>query len=187
MKKNSVFIGVTLAALLTLSGCATFSTPRTFNELGQFSTYQLNQSTFRVGLRSNSNMSYGVAQEIALVKAAQITVQNGFQYFKVLNDPSQQNHPPRQAVVYPMSTGPMFRPYGFYGPRYGYWGGPWNDFPQVITVEPNEVAYNIECFKSSQNYPKDAFDAMLILKSLGLKYGVTENGTLSAPHPIKTT
>lgn len=185
MNKKRIYLGGALAAVLALSGCTTFFTPHSFNELGQFSAYQLNQSTFRVGLRSSSNMSYGVAQEIALVKAAQTTVQNGFQYFKVLNDPSQQNQPPRQAVVY-QSAAPMFGPYGFYGPRHGYWGGPWNDFPQVITVEPNEVAYNIECFTAGQNYPKDAFDAVLILKSLGAKYGVAENGTLLAPQPIKT-
>lgn len=31
-------------------------------------------------------MSFGTAEEITLLKAAQTTVQNGFQFFRVLND-----------------------------------------------------------------------------------------------------
>ena len=102
-----------LGAALTLTACATTpSKPKTFDQLGQFSAYPLNAQTFRISFQADPNMSYGAAEEITLVKSAQTTVQKGFRFFKVLNDPSNQSQkPPRQAVVYP--SAPSFYPYGY--------------------------------------------------------------------------
>lgn len=182
------FLGSGLCALLlvTVSGCSTLQ-PQTFNQLANFSTYQLNEQTFRVSVKTSPNMSYGTTQEITLVKAAQTAVQHGFTYFKILNDPSSRNQPPRQAVVYTPPP-PMFRPYGFYGPRPAFfWNDPWDNVGQVVNIEPNEVAYSITCFKNMQNAPSDAFNATLILKSLGAKYGVAENGDILKPDVKKTS
>lgn len=103
-----------LGTAITLSACSTIpSKPKTFDQLGQFSAYPLNAQTFRISFQADSNMSYGAAEEITLVKSAQTTVQKGFRFFKVLNDPSNQSQkPPRQAVVYP--SAPSFYPYGYY-------------------------------------------------------------------------
>lgn len=48
---------------------------KTFDQLGQFSAYPLNAQTFRISFQADSNMSYGTAEEITLVKSAQTTVQ----------------------------------------------------------------------------------------------------------------
>lgn len=87
------------------------SKPLTFDQLGQFSNTPLNAQSYRISFQARPNMSFGTAEEITLVKAAQTTLQNGFRYFKVLNDPSNVNQPPRKAVVYPT---PMYAPYGYY-------------------------------------------------------------------------
>lgn len=186
-KKKYLSLGICALLLITASGCSTLQ-PKTFNELGNFSTYQLNEQSFRVSVKTSSNISYGTTQEITLVKAAQTAVEHGFTYFKIIpNDPSSHNQPPRQAVVYSPPP-PMFRPYGFYSPRSTFWGSPWDDnFTQVINIEPNEVAYSISCFKNTQSAPNDAFNATLILKSLGAKYGVAENGDILKPAPQKTS
>ncbi|PIL53216.1 hypothetical protein B4Q10_06010, partial [Acinetobacter baumannii] len=99
-----------LGTAITLSACSTVpSKPKTFDQLGQFSAYPLNAQTFRISFQADPNMSYGAAEEITLVKSAQTTVQKGFRFFKVLNDPSNQSQkPPRQAVVYP--SAPSFYP-----------------------------------------------------------------------------
>ena len=91
--------------------------PLTFDQLGQYSTTPLNANTYRISFQARPNMSFGTAEEITLLKAAQTTVQNGFQFFQVLNDPSNRTQQsPRQAIVYPA---PSVYPYGYYRP-YGY-------------------------------------------------------------------
>ncbi|MEK7739666.1 MAG: hypothetical protein AAB326_06505, partial [Pseudomonadota bacterium] len=109
---NKVLIGLTIAAALTITGCATTpSKPRTFDQLGQYTTVPLNDHSYRISFQGNSNMSFGTAEEINLVKAAQTTLLNGFTYFKVLDDPSNRTQqPPRKAVVYPSSN---YYPYGW--------------------------------------------------------------------------
>ncbi|WP_312330833.1 CC0125/CC1285 family lipoprotein [Acinetobacter variabilis] len=185
MKKT--VIALTLATAALLSGCATTpSKPLTFDQLGQYSTTPLNANTYRISFQARPNMSFGTAEEITLLKAAQTTVQNGFQFFQVLNDPSNRTQqPPRQAIVYPA---PSIYPYGYYRPygysrRYlGFWPDPFYDQPYTVTLDPAQVAYTIECFKAGQE-PKDAFDARLILQSLGAKYGVSPSGQVLQPQP----
>ncbi|OTG64260.1 CC0125/CC1285 family lipoprotein [Acinetobacter silvestris] len=185
MKKT--FIGLAMVAVFTISGCATtLSKPRTFDQLGQFATYPLNAQTYRISFKGNSNMSFGTAEEITLVKAAQTTLLNGFQFFKVMNDPSNRTQlPPRQAVVYPT---PNFYPYGYNAYRRpGAFYPPFYDMPQVVTIDPVQVAYTIACFKDKKSAPNDAFDARLILQSLGQKYGVSPTGQILQPQPAEVT
>ena len=183
MKKT--MIGMAIVIAIALSGCTTtLSKPRTFDQLGSFTTTPLNNKTFRVGYQGSPNMGFGTAEEITLVKSAQTTVLNGFQYFKVLNDPSNRNQQrPRQAVVYPA---PMYPYYGYgYGHRRfpGYFDPYYNMPPQVVNVDPVQVSYTIECFKDKKSAPSDAFDARLILQNLGQKYGVSPTGQVLQPEP----
>ena len=175
MKK--LMFAAALSAGAILSGCATApSKPLTFDQLGQFSATPLNAQTFRISFNASPNMSYGTAEEITLVKAAQATVQKGFQFFKVLDDPSNRSQqPPRQAVVYPS---PSPYPYGYYRRYPGFWPDPFYDMPRVVTLDPTQVAYTIECFKNAKAAPQDAFDARLILQSLGPKYGLSPAGEI---------
>ncbi|OTG58974.1 hypothetical protein B9T29_13385 [Acinetobacter sp. ANC 3903] len=181
--KNSI-IGLSMVVALALSGCATTpSKPLTFDQLGQFSNTPLNTQTYRISFQARPNMSFGTAEEITLVKAAQTTVQNGFRYFKVLDDPSNRNQPPRQAVVY---SSPMYYPYGYYHRYPGFWPDPFYDMPRVVTIDPVQVSYTIECYKDQKKAPDDAFDAYLILKSLGQKYGLSPSGQVLPPPVPKT-
>lgn len=176
-------LGVSIGAVMVLSGCVTTpSQPRTFDQLGQFSTTPLNEQTFRVSFQGHSNMSFGSAEEIALLKSAQTTVLKGFQYFKVMDDPSNRNQqPPRQAVVYPV---PMMSPWGYGYRRHPGFYDPYYDIPQVVNVDPVQVSYTIQCFKNKKSAPTDAFDAGLILQSLGQKYGVSTTGQVLQPQPV---
>ena len=182
--KNRI-IGLSIVAAIALSGCAmTPSKPLTFDQLGQFSNTPLNSQTYRISFLARPNMSFGTAEEITLVKAAQTTLQNGFRYFKVLNDPSNVNQPPRNAVFYPP---PMYAPYAYYRRYPGFWPDPFYDMPQVVTIDPVQVSYTIECYKDQKKAPNDAFDASLILQSLGQKYGLSPTGQVLAPQMPTTT
>ena len=183
MKK--ILISLTLVTMLTLSGCATtLSKPRTFDQLGQYTTTPLNDHSYRVSFQGNNNMGFGTAEEITLLKSAQVTLLNGFSYFKVQDDPSNRSQqPPRKAVVYPT---PSYYPYGW-GYRRPYWNNPFYDMPQVVTLDPVQVSYTIDCFKDKKSAPDDAFDARLILQSLGQKYGLSPTGQVIQPEPTTVT
>lgn len=181
MKK--AMIGLSMITTLVLSGCATTpSKPRNFDQLGQFSSTPLNSQTYRIGFQSSSNMSFGTAEEITLLKAAQTSVLNGFQFFKVMDDPSNRNQqPPRKAVVY---SPPMMSPWGYGYRRHPAFYDPYYDRPQVVTIDPVQVSYTIQGFKDKKSAPQDAFDARLILQSLGQKYGVSPTGQVLQPQPV---
>lgn len=188
MKKS--FIGLSMLAVFALSGCASSpSKPRTFDQLGTFSSTPLNTNTYRISFQGSSNMSFGTAEEITLLKAAQTSVLNGFSFFRVMDDPSNRTQqPPRQAVVY---SSPMYSGYGYgYGfRRHPAFYDPFYNMPQVVTIDPVQVSYTIQSFKDKKTAPSDAFDARLILQSLGQKYGISPTGQVLvpqaeiAPHP----
>lgn len=174
-----------LTGSLLLSGCVSAPpAPRTFDQLGQFGSTPLNQNSYRISFQAGNNISFGTAEEITLLKAAQTTVKNGFQFFKVQDDPSNRNQrPPRQAVVYPTP----YYPYGYYGfRRHPMFHDPFYDIPQVVNVDPVQVSYTISCFKDRNAAPEDAFDARLILESLGQKYGLNAVGDVLPVQPAAT-
>ena len=100
----------------------------------------------------------------------------------MIDDPSNRSQkPPRQAVVYP--NPPMYGPYGYHRRHPAFWPDPFFDAPQVVNVEPAQVSYTIECFKDQKSAPQEAFDASLILQSLGQKYGLSPKGDVLQPEP----
>lgn len=188
MKKiNALLIGSVLSSAI-LGGCAmTPPKPKTFATLGQYEQYQLNTAIFRITFKGDPDMPQGMAEEIALLKAAKTTVDNGFRYFQVLDSskPSQ-----RQRVYYPapMFDGPPFGYYGRYGyrggwPYYGMYNDPFFNEPVVYNVDPVEVSYTISCSKTPST-AHDEFDAKLILASLGPKYYLNADGTPRIIEPV---
>lgn len=183
---KNIYLSLLLVATSALTACASLpSKPLTFNQLGQFESYPLNAQSFRVSFSSSRNISFGTAEEITLLKAAQTSLRNGYPFFKVINDPSNRTQQPaRQAVVYPA---PIYNPYpyGYYNGR-GRMGMPYYDPfyynpPQVVTIDPVEISYTIECFKDKKTAPTDAFDARMIMQTLGQKYGLTADGEVIQP------
>lgn len=171
MKNISKLSITALCFGLLLSGCAmTPPKPRTFANLGQFEQYQLNTAIFRVTFRGDPDMSQGIAEEIALLKAAKTTVEAGYRYFSVIDQSKPRQ---RRTVVYP-----DYPPFGFYGSRrwpYGLYNDPFYS-STVYNIDPVEVNYTIHCSKTPSSQ-KDEFDANLILTSLGPKYYLNANGS----------
>lgn len=166
--------GLVVVSMVLLSACTTVAkTTKSFDQMGQFSHYPLNTHTYRISLQVPQHISYATAQEMTLLKSAQITVQQQYQYFKVLQDPSYSNQAPRQAVVYntPHYYSPFYHPF-YYDPFF--------NTPQIVQIDPVQVSYHIEMYKENQQ-PKEAFDARLILQSLGQKYGVSATGETLIP------
>jgi hypothetical protein len=169
--KSKIVLPILLLSTALITGCATTpAKPLSFQQLGQFSTTPLNAQSYRISFEARPKLSFATAEEITLLRAAHITVQQGYQFFRVLNDPSNRSQQvPRQTVVYSPSV------YYPYGARRGYWLDPFYDTPRIVNVDPVQISYSIECFKAV-DAPREAFDARLILQSLSQKYGLSATG-----------
>lgn len=187
MMKSLPYIGLISVACM-FSGCTTVPMkPKTFHELGQFQHIPLNSSTHRIQFKADPHFSYGHAEEITLVKSAQFTLQQGFDFFKVVDDPSNRlnQHMPRQTVVYPQRS--MWDHYNYH-PRYRnhplLWNDPFFDTPYTVELDPVEVSYTIQLYKKALA-PADAFEARRILEALGDKYQLNPDGStkIIPPHP----
>lgn len=190
MIKPLKLLTVATLSALTVACVSVPATPKSFNQLGQFQHIALNANTYRIQFKTNGQLSYGHAEEIALVKSAQFTLEQGYAFFKVLDDPSNRlnQQAPRQTVVYPSRS--MFDGY-YYHPRYRnhplFWHDPIFDTPYVVELEPNEVSYTIQLLTPEQA-TGDAFEAKLILQSLGEKYQLNPDGSpkiIQPSQPVK--
>ncbi|XID74866.1 hypothetical protein ACF3NA_10220 [Alkanindiges sp. WGS2144] len=181
MLKNLMMLRLSplLLALLiaALAGCASISRqPPSFASLGQFEQYQLNTAIFRIRFVGDPNMSPGVAEEIALLKAAKTALDHDYRYFYVLSETKTPKL--RRTVVYPGSFAgsPWYGPYHSRWPHYG-WG--WNDpfYDSVVyNVDPVEISYTIKC-STTPSAQHEEFDARLIMASLGSKYYLNPDGS----------
>ncbi len=176
----SRILSVSLLSLI-LSACA-FAPPKpkSFNQLGKFEQYQLNQGTFRVSFSGDPDLPQARAEEIILLKAAKATVEAGYRYFHVV----EQSRPtqPRRTVVYPDYPPGFYHGYGFRRWGYGYpWGDPFYG-ATVYNLDPVEISYTIAC-SNTPSEQRDEFDAKLILQSLGPKYHLNPDGSAQPIEP----
>ena len=83
MKKNTLKTGIACLAFATLAGCATPYRPNGF--AGGYSSVRIQNDIFRVVFNGNGFIHQSAVQHGALVRAAEITVQSGRNYFRVIN------------------------------------------------------------------------------------------------------
>lgn len=171
---------VSLSALL-LTSCASLQ-QRSFSSLGQFEDFQLNDQLYRVRYVGNGYTSQSEAEQIALVQAARITIQNGFRYFTVVEDGSVSRVVPQQRA---WNAG--IGVYGGYGSGYYYpysHNGGWylHDrfqsayFSNWDFMDRVQVNYTIAVTKTKSNQ-QTQFDASTILRSLGSRYRLNPDGS----------
>ncbi|HVI31736.1 CC0125/CC1285 family lipoprotein [Phenylobacterium sp.] len=184
MPKRSAAIAAVLALAAGLAACAT-ATPYQPNLPGQqtsggYSEMRLEQNRFRVNFAGNSLTSRETVEGYLLFRAAELTVQNGYDWFSIVD-----RHTDRNARTY-VEPDPFYRPW--YGPSYGFWrpswryygrgfgwrtwdpfwGDPfWADRVDVRTVERFEASAEIVMGRGPK--PADdtrAFDARAVIDNL---------------------
>lgn len=185
MTRRAAAIAASLALAGLLSACAT-ATPYQPNIPGQavsggFSEQRLESDRFRVTFAGNSLTSRDTVEAYLLYRAAELTVQQGFDWFTIVERDVERD---RRTYV---ERDPFYRPW--YGPSYGYWrpywryygggfgwrtwdpywGDPfWADRMDVRTVEKFEATAEIVMRKGPK--PADdarAFDARGVMENIG--------------------
>jgi hypothetical protein len=184
MPKRSAALAVTVALAAALAGCAT-PTPYQANIPGQgssggYSEVRVEPNRWRVTFAGNSLTSRETVEGYLLFRAAELSVQQGYDWFSIVDRNTQ-----RSGYTY-LEPDPLYHPW--YGPAYGswrpswrYWGaGPgwrswdpyfgdpfWADRVDVRTVEKFEAT--AEVFMGKGPKPADdprAFDARQVISNL---------------------
>jgi hypothetical protein len=185
MSRKSVAIAASLAITALLGACTT-ATPYQPNIPGQsvsggYSEQRLEADRFRVTFAGNSLTSRETVEGYLLYRAAELTVQEGYDWFNIVDrntDTDQRTYIDRDPFYSPW-YGPTYgywRPYWrYYGGPYGwrswdpYWGDPfWASSIDVRTVTKFEASAEVVMRRGAK--PTDdprAFDARAVMSNLG--------------------
>lgn len=180
MNARKAAVAAVLALAAGLSACAT-ATPYQPNIPGQaasggYSDIRLGPNRFRVTFAGNTLTSRETVERYLLYRAAELTVQNGGDWF--LLDNRETDRTTRTYVDPDPWGGPGYRfgywhPYWrYYGRPYGwrtwdpFWGDPfWRDRVDVTTVQKFEASADITIGRGAA--PERAIDARAVMADIG--------------------
>lgn len=200
LSRGTLLAGLAGGAML-LSACATETTYRPATGQGFYRTgysdTRIESNRFRVTFAGNSVTDRDVVERYLLFRAAQLTLENGYDYFVMADRDTD-----RQARVYSTpgfggyggGWGPGFGAYGgglwgprwgFYGRGFGYrawdpfWGGPWGGWgggSDIRTVDRYEASAEIVMFKGTPERGNvRAFNARSVVDTVGPTVRVPED------------
>ncbi|MBY8827848.1 CC0125/CC1285 family lipoprotein [Hephaestia mangrovi] len=176
--RRPLLLAAVAAATLALAGCESATTyhPATghgFNREG-FSEQRIEANRFMVSFAGNSVTSRDTVERYLLYRAAELTVQNGYDWFELVDRNTDRKT--RTYVIDPFRPGPWgywgvswryHRPgfgWGFYDP---FWGDPWGPV-DVNTIDKYDA--HAEIVMGHGERPSGdvhAFDARDVIQNLG--------------------
>ena len=161
-----------LAAVLmvaTLSACAT--PYGKYGLLGGFTDSRLDENTFSISVDTNGLTSQQTTSMHAFYRAAEITVENGFDYFAIVSD---ANNPTSMAMTMPggSTSNTTINTYG--STAYGRTTTTYAPTTVVPVVYPNSTLI-IKSFKGAKpEGAANAYDARSVMKYIGPQIGVEQ-------------
>ena len=164
MNKLLFFIIVTLL----IQGCATSYQKSGLS--GGYSETQLDENIFRISFRGNGYSGRERVADFTLLRSAELAMENGFQYFAVVDANASTS---RSTYTTPTRSNTTGSAYGSGNYAYGRsttttTGG------QTYNISKPSSSNTIVCFKEK---PSSTFtySAKFIYKSISKKYGIRKN------------
>lgn len=156
----------TASFALLLAACATAYQPESFS--GGFSETQLDSNVFRVSFKGNGYTRADRAEELALLRSAELALKNGFTHFVIVQGQSGAQYGTYTTPMQANTTGSA-TVYG--NTAYGrstttFTGG------QTFLITKPSTTNTIVCFKGRPEVNGLVYDANFIYNSLASKYGV---------------
>jgi len=173
--KRLLIIG---AAALALSACAT-ATPYQpaqpgHSQAGGYSEYRVESDRWRVHFAGNSLTSRETVETYLLFRAAELTVQNGYDWFSVVNRQTERDtrYVGTPDPWYSSRFGPYWGPHWRYYRRgawstWGPWGSPWGSDFDVREIDRYEADAEIVMGRGRKPADPSAFDAREVMTNLG--------------------
>ena len=155
--------------ILAASGCATSYQSSGFT--GGYSDTQLAPDVFRIFFRGNAYTSSERTQDFAMLRAAELTLQEGFTQFAIIDESSSVDVSTFTTPGSSYTTGSAYIG-GGHGSYYGTYSGQTTYTPpQTYYMSKPRSEFLIRCFTDK---PEDiyTFDAAFLQQSLKEKYGI---------------
>lgn len=161
------------AVTLLLAACATSTPygPATGDNPYGFSDQRIEDNRYRIVFRGNSSTTREAVETFLLYRAAELTVQSGFDYFVVTEQDTEANK------RYSASPNPAFygRYYYGYGPyccafpyyAYGWgWGSPYGGYDAREITRYTAIAFVTMHKGTKPSDDPQAFDARSVMENL---------------------
>ena len=85
LKHKFLIVLYSIAFLIIITGCVATPYKEREGYYGGYSSTQLQKNVFRVHFKGNAYTTQNRTKDLALLRAAEITTENGYKYFHVLN------------------------------------------------------------------------------------------------------
>lgn len=153
-----------LLVVSALAACATKYQAQGF--AGGFTETQLDTNVFRVSFKGNGYTGADRAEEMALLRSAELTLKSGFTHFAIAGTRSQTDFSsfttPKQATT--TGTVSSYGSTSYLNTQTSYTGG------QTFTAAKPSTTNTIVCFNGKPNIEAFVYDAQFIYNSLSKKY-----------------
>ncbi len=156
---------VLIATILVLlvAGCSTSYQKKSFT--GGYSETQLGENTFQVYFSGNGYTSREKTTDFTLMRSAELTLENGFEYF-IIVDSAQSSNLSSYTTPTRSHTSGHVGPYGNFDARTTTYGG------QTYLIKKPQTTNTIVCFKEKPDISGIIYDAKFIFNSISQKYGI---------------
>jgi hypothetical protein len=147
--------------------------------MGGYDETQLSENMFSVNFRGNAYVSSSRAEDYTHLRSAEVTLENGFRYFAIVDSNSQISSSSYSVPTTATTTGSALTTGNVtnFNANTTYSGG------GTYSVSKPNAKNTIVCFKEKQNNIMGLFDAVFVSKSLRKKYDLDKS---ASPDESKT-
>lgn len=164
MKKN--LIGLSALLIMFFSGCASSYQPEGLG--GGYQEVQLDEDVFKVSFRGNGYTKRERATDFALLRAGEVTLQNGYKYFAIIDT---QNYSKTGTYTTPTTYRTSGNVYGYGNTAY-YSGTTYATGGQTFNISKPRSTNTIKCFKKKPNINAQVYNAEFLVKSIKAQYKI---------------
>jgi len=160
------FIPIVLLMVVILTGCATSYQKQGFT--GGYSETQLGENIFQVSFKGNGHTSRERVSDFALLRSAEIVIENGYRYFVVVESEKYSKNSTFTTPTTSETTGSasISGNYVHGSSTTTSYGG------QTFTISKPTANNTILCYKEKPDINGLVFDAEFIIRSIRAKYGL---------------
>jgi hypothetical protein len=157
---------IAVSAVLSLVACATAYQPQGLS--GGFTETQLDKNIFRVSFKGNGYTNADRAEEMALLRSADLTLKHGFTHFIIVDGKSRADFGAYTTPIQSTTTGSA----SVYGnTAYGRTTTTTTGGQSFLITRPS-TTNTIMCFDGKPEINGLVYDAQFVFNSLAQKYGV---------------
>jgi hypothetical protein len=161
-----------LVLCLGIMGCETAYRIQSFK--GGYADYQLQDDIYKVEFKANAFTDADKAQDYALLRCSEVTLNNGYRYFIIVDEQSYQKNSSITTPVTSQTYGTASA-YGGSGYAQGTYSGTTNYYGgQTYNLKKPIIINIIRCFKEKpENIGTMIFDAEQVSENIRERYNIT--------------